>query len=435
MVKKFSIVSLGCPKNLTDAEEISSLASSSGYRLSTDEKVEVAVINTCAFLKSAVKESESVIEEYVNLKKKGMIKKVIVTGCLVERARWKILEKYPEIDAVIGISSLGMLKEALSGQSFILGHEKKLFTHSRLLLTKKHSVYLKISDGCDNRCSYCAIPSIRGPLRSKPLEAVVSEARALLENGAVEISLIAQDLTAYGMDIYGRPMLKELLKKLSGIKKTKWLRLMYVYPDLLDRELLEIIKDSGNICHYLEMPLQHISDQILKRMNRRSREKTIREKISLARKIIPDIAIRSTFIVGFPGESQRDFSRLLSFVKEAEFENLAVFKYSREKGTAAWHMGETVPALIKNERYKSIISAQSAVVERRNRAIVGREYLILADSQLSGRSYADAPEIDGRIETNFIMKTGEFYRVKITGADGYIREAEPAGKSALKRNV
>lgn len=434
MVKKFSIVSLGCPKNLTDAEEISSLMSSSGYRLSMDERVEIAVINTCAFLKSAVKESEGVIEEYINLKKKGLIKKIIVTGCLVERARWEILEKYPEIDAVVGISSLGMLKEALSGQSFILGHEKKLFTSSRLLLTKKHSVYLKISDGCDNRCAYCAIPSIRGPLRSKPAESVIQEAAALAERGAVEISLIAQDLTAYGRDIYGRPMLGELLKKLSRIKKIKWFRLMYVYPDLLDRELLEIIKDSGNICHYLEMPLQHISDHILERMNRRSREKTIREKISLARKIIPDIAIRSTFIVGFPGESRRDFSRLLSFVKEAEFENLAVFKYSREKGTAAWNMGETVPASLKNERYKNILNAQSAVVDRRNMTLLGREASILADSQFSGRTYADAPEIDGRIETDFNMKSGEFYRVKITGAEGYIRKAVTAEKSAHKCN-
>ncbi len=430
-MKKFRLVSLGCPKNLTDSEEISSFFHSKGYKLVNEGFSQFAIINTCAFLKSAVKESKSVIEEYLELKRKGIVKKLIVAGCLVEREKEKILEEYPQIDAVIGVSSLDMIDEVISGKSYILKHPDVMKSRSRLLLTKSHSVYLKVADGCDNRCSYCTIPYIRGPLRSKSIEDVFQEAMSLSENGAVEISLIAQDLTAYGRDIYRSPALKELLKKLSLIKKTRWFRLMYMYPDLIDRELLEMIKNSENICHYLEMPLQHISDNVLKKMNRRSSEKTIRSKIELIRKILPELAIRTTFITGFPQETEKDFLKLLSFVKEYKFENMAVFKYSREKGTNAYSLEGQLPAKIKNERYNRLLIAQSECVDNRNKSLIGKEFEILADSQFIGRRYADAPEIDGQVKTNFPMTSGKFYKVRITEAIGYhLQGDEKRRKSA-----
>lgn len=429
-MKKFRLVSLGCPKNLTDSEEISSFFHLKGYRLVNEGKAQIAVINTCAFLNSAVRESRSVIEEYIDLKRKGIVKKLIVAGCLVEREKEKILKEYPQIDAVIGVSSLDMIDEVISGKSYILKHPDAIKSRSRLLLTKSHSVYLKIADGCDNRCSYCVIPYIRGPLRSKTIEDIFHEAEVLSENGAVEISLIAQDLTAYGRDVYGKPSLKELLKKLSSIRKVRWFRLMYLYPDLIDRELLEIIKDSENICHYLEMPLQHISDNVLKRMNRRSSEKSIRSKVDLIRKILPKVAIRTTFITGFPHESEKDFMKLLSFVREYKFENMAVFKYSREKGTKAWSFDGQLSPETKNERYNALLDAQAECVDDRNRHLIGKEFEILADSQFIGRRYADAPEIDGQVKTDFPMIAGKFYKAKIIEAMGYHLRGKMANQKA-----
>ncbi len=421
-MKKFSLISLGCPKNLTDSEEISAKLAALGYELSGGGKSDVCVINTCAFLKSAVMESEKHIKEQIELKKKGLIKKIIVAGCLAERYREKVLEKYPQVDSIVGTSSIDHISYALKGDSFVLPHGK-LHSQDRFLLTKRHSAYLKIADGCNNRCAYCAIPYIRGPLRSKPLDEVLREAESLIENGAVEISLIAQDITAYGMDVSGKSQLKTLLRKMSKIKKLKWLRLMYVYPEGIDEEFLNIIRDSANICHYLEMPIQHISSDVLKRMNRRSDEKSIKNKIDLIRKIVPDMALRSTFITGFPGESEKDFKKLLSFIENYKFNSLAVFPYSREKGTPAYGFKDQLPASMKKARAKELLSAQARVVDEYNKKLISREVELLADSEYSARAFWQAPDIDGYVETDFKMKTGEFYKAKIISAAGYTRFA------------
>lgn len=425
-MKKYQLISLGCPKNLTDAEELAWHLDSLGYALSSSGNTDIAVINTCAFLKSAVKESEGVIEKYIALKKRGKVGKIIISGCLVEREREKLLEKYPEVDAIVGISSLSQIINSIKkNESYILPHSGRFQGGNRLRLTLPHSAYLKIADGCDNRCSYCTIPAIRGGLRSKPEARIVSEAASLARSGAVEISLIAQDTAVYGTDLYGRPALKNLLKKLSKMKGVKWLRLMYMYPDGIDRELLNLIKDSDNICHYLEMPLQHISDPVLKRMNRRSSEKEIRKKLELIKKYVPDMAVRTTFIAGFPGETEKDFKKLLSFVKEAQFNNLAVFKYSREKGTPAFDYPEQVNANLKAERYAGLLRAQSSVVDGMNSGLIGREMEILMDSPKTGRTYMDAPDIDGSVEVKGgDFKPGDFVKARITEALGYRRKAE-----------
>jgi len=420
-VKKFNIISLGCPKNLVDSEEISYKISKLGYELTLSENSDISIINTCAFLKSAVKESEKIIENQIKLKKEGKIKKIIVCGCLIEREKEKLLKKYPEIDLIIGINSINELEKAIKNRESLILPSSDLYSQNRLRLTLKHSAYLKISDGCDNNCSYCLIPAIRGKLRSKTIEILIKEAIALADSGVKELNIIAQDITSYGIDIYKKPALKDLLKKLIKIKKIKWIRLMYIYPDRIDRELLEIIKDS-NICHYLEMPLQHISDNVLKKMNRISSEKIIREKIELIKKIIPDMAIRTTFIVGFPGESEKDFNKLINFVKDIKFNNLAVFKYSREKGTKAFDLNNQISSKIKNFRYRELLKTHAEVVDKINKDLIGKDFEILMDNENIGRAYFDAPDIDGYISFEDKKVPGTFLKAKIIEAKGYHRK-------------
>lgn len=427
-MKKYRLISLGCPKNLTDAEEIAWRLDSAGYSLSEDENSEIVVINTCAFLRSAARESEGEIENCLAMKRAGKVKKIIVSGCLVEREKEKLLEKYPEIDGVIGVSSISRITDSLAGrESYILPHVETLDSPGRARLTLTHSAYLKIADGCDNRCSYCTIPSIRGPFRSKPLGKVAEEASALAASGAKEISLIAQDTSAYGRDTYGRPALKKLVGKLSRMKNIKWLRLMYMYPDGIDSELLRLMRDSENFCRYLEMPLQHFSDGVLRRMNRRYTGGEARRKLELVKKYLPEMAVRTTFIAGFPGETEKDFRKLEAFVREGFFTSLAVFRYSREKGTPAFSYPGQIPAPVRKERYLRLLSAQASVVDGLNRKLAGKEFEILMDSAECGRTYMDAPDIDGRVEMvggNF--RPGEFVRARITQARGYVRKAAPS---------
>ncbi len=432
---KVFIISLGCPKNLTDAEVMAGHLAASGFELTTDEsEADVVLINTCAFLNSAVKESETVIKRFITLKKRGKISKIAVTGCLVEREKKQLLDRFPQVDAVVGINALDSVGSALNSKNnFILPATLPLTAPKlKVRLTAPHSAYLKIADGCDNRCSYCAIPVIRGPFRSKPLEEVVGEAGKLAASGAREISLIAQDTTSYGMDIYGRPMLYELLKKLLKLNGVSWLRLMYVYPEKLSLELLKLMRDEGKICRYLDMPLQHISDNVLKRMNRRSTEKSIRARIASIKKFMPDIAFRTNFIVGFPGETEKDFDKLRAFVAETGFDNVGVFAYSREPGTPAAAYPDQVLEKVKIERMNDLISVQSRVVDRINAGLTGKTVKVLMDSGDFGRTFRDAPEIDGKVKVNLKPpatsrkrrpqpKTGELIEVKITGASGYLR--------------
>jgi ribosomal protein S12 methylthiotransferase len=293
-------------------------------------------------------------------------------------------------------------------------------------LTAPHSAYLKIADGCGNRCAYCLIPSLRGPFRSKPFESVLQEAARLAESGAVEISLIAQDTTSYGQDLYGRPRLAGLLKELVKIQGVRWWRLMYVYPERVSKELIGVMKANRSVVRYLDMPLQHISDPVLRRMNRSSTSASIKAKIEELRRAMPDIALRTNFIVGFPGETAEDFEELAAFVKEARFSGVGVFKYSREKGTPAADMPDQVPERIKTERAEALVRVQSEVVDGINAALKGKTVEVLMDSPKFGRTYRDAPDIDGHVEVEVPEgsrppKAGDIVKARITGAAGYLR--------------
>ncbi len=437
---KLFIVSLGCPKNLSDAEVMAGELAAAGWELTGDEVgADAALVNTCAFLGSAVKESEDEIRRLLSLKARGKLSKVMVTGCLVEREKEELSARFPGIDALVGVHALSKAAKAIEeGRNYILPGEGPLSSpRLKTRLTAPHSAYLKVADGCDNRCAYCLIPSIRGPFRSKPVEALAEEARNLAASGAVEISLIAQDTTSYGKDLYGRPRLAWLLNELLLIKDVKLWRLMYVYPERLTKEVIEIMRSNKSICRYVDMPLQHVSDRILKRMNRSSSEKSIKDKIAELRKAMPEIAIRTNFIVGFPGESQEDFNRLLGFVKKGRLDSVGVFKYSREPGTTAAGFPGQVPEEVKEERAQALISAQSRVLDGLNAELIGKKMDILMDSPVFGRSYREAPEIDGRVEVENLngarpLKAGDLVKARITGATGYLRRAAviPAIKSA-----
>ena len=425
---KLFIVSLGCPKNLADAEVMAGELAAAGWTLTADEEgADAALINTCAFLGSAVEESEGEIRRLLKLKARGKLSKVLVAGCLVEREKEALMARFPGLDALVGINALSKAAEAVKlGKNYILPSEGLLASpRLKARLTAPHSAYLKIADGCDNRCAYCLIPSIRGGFRSKPVEAVAEEARNLAKSGAVEISLIAQDTTSYGMDLYGRPRLAWLLNTLLRIESVKWWRLMYAYPERLTPEVIEIMRSNKSMCRYVDLPLQHISDRVLKRMNRASTERSIKAKIAELRKAMPNIAIRTNFIVGFPGETQEDFNRLLSFVKKARFDNLGVFKYSREPGTTAAGFPGQVPEDVKEERAEALIGAQSGAIDVINAGLKGKNIEVLMDSPRFGRTYRDAPEIDGRVEVDadgkHTPKAGDLVKVRITEAAGYLR--------------
>ena len=429
---KLFIVSLGCPKNLSDAEVMAGELTSAGWELTGDEAgADAALVNTCAFLGSAVKESEDEIKRLLSLKARGKLSKVMVAGCLVEREKEKLSARFPGLDALVGIHALSKAAKAIEeGKNYILPGEGPLSSpRLKARLTAPHSAYLKIADGCDNRCAYCLIPSIRGPFRSKPVEALAEEARNLAASGAVEISLIAQDTTNYGKDLYGRPRLAWLLNELLLIKSVKWWRLMYVYPERLTSEVIEVMRANKSVCRYVDMPLQHVSDRILKRMNRASTEKSIKTKIAELRRAMPDIAIRTNFIVGFPGETNEDFSRLLGFVKKARLDSVGVFKYSKEPGTPAAGFPGQVPEDVKEERAQALISAQSRVLDSVNADLKGKKLEVLMDSPLFGRSHREAPEIDGRVEVEQPkggrpLKAGDLVKVRITGATGYLRRGK-----------
>jgi ribosomal protein S12 methylthiotransferase len=397
---KLFIVSLGCPKNLADAEVMAGELAAAGWQLTDEEEgADAALINTCAFLGSAVEESEGEIRRLLALKARGKLAKVLVAGCLVEREKEGLMARFPGLDALVGIHALSKAAEAVkSGKNYILPAHGLQAPRLKTRLTAPHSAYLKIADGCDNRCAYCLIPSIRGAFRSKPVEALAGEARNLAASGAVEISLIAQDTTSYGTDLYGRPRLKWLLDELLLIKSVRRWRLMYVYPERLTSEVIEVMRSSKSVCRYLDMPLQHISDRMLKRMNRASTEKSIKAKIAELRRAMPDIAIRTNFIAGFPGESQEDFSRLLAFVKKTRFDNVGVFKYSQEPGTPAAGFPGQVPEEVKEERAQALIGAQSRVVDFINSGLIDKNIEVMMDSPGLGRTNRDAPEIDGRVE-------------------------------------
>lgn len=426
---KIFIISLGCPKNLTDTEEMMGLLVSKGHELSSSlEDADAVLLNTCAFIKPAVEESEAEIRRLIALKKKKVIKKIAVAGCLVEREKERLLRKFPQIDALTGVASMDKVADMLeSGGTAIKPHSRKLYCAPlRVGATMPHSAYLKIADGCDNKCTFCTIPSLRGPYRSKPREAVLAEAAALVKAGAREISLVAQDTTSYGKDLYGKPVLDRLLRGLCKIRGLRWVRIMYAYPELVDEKLVRLIAGEEKICKYLDMPLQHYSSEVLRRMGRGLSEEDIDAKLSMIRRLCPDMAVRTNFIVGFPGETAADFEKLRSFVERAGLSSAGVFEYSLEAGTPAARLGGRVPSRTAALRAGKLIEAQSIAVDAFNAGLLGKTVQVLLDSPSLGRTQMDAPDIDGSVEVSSkrALKAGDIVRVKLTAALGYNRKGK-----------
>ncbi|WP_424245742.1 ribosomal protein S12 methylthiotransferase [Elusimicrobium posterum] len=428
-MNKIFTISLGCPKNLTDTEEMLGHLLKNKQQLVFDEaEADTVLLNTCAFIEPARKEAKYEIKRLSALKKKGKIKQIIVAGCLPQKEGAALTKQYPLVDAFITLADIDKINSYIKKpkHSFCSAPDIINSPLYKLQLTAPHSAYLKVADGCNNCCAYCTIPSIRGPYRSKPIEQVVEEAKALAANGAKEISLIAQDTTAYGKDLYGKSELVKLLKELVKIKGIKWLRIMYAYPETVTEELLNFIAKNKKMCRYLDMPLQHISEPVLKAMNRRSGEKEIKEKIKMIRRIVPDMALRTNFIAGFPGETEEDFKTLLNFVKKTAFDNVGVFAYSKEAGTTAAKMKNQIPQEIKEQRVSALISAQSRTLDKLNKSLIGKVVEVLMDTPAIARGASDAPDIDGSITVTSKkpLKSGSFVKVKIVSAHGYQRLAE-----------
>ena len=422
------MVSLGCPKNQVDAEQMLGVLSGSGFEITSDQgEADVIVVNTCGFIESAKEESIDAILDAAKMKNRGRCAKVIVTGCLAQRYKGELLKELPEADAVIGTGEIARIgeicKQALSGAERVLDVSTPTLVYGlpRVSTTPRHYRYLKIAEGCNNRCSYCAIPIIRGNFKSRPYESILEEARRLASEGAKELILLAQDSTAYRD---GEANLPLLLKALTRIRGIEWVRLMYAYPGRISKALMAVMAEEEKICNYLDIPVQHFDDKVLAAMNRRGTSEDIRKTIEQLRKRVPGIALRTSLIVGFPGESEAAFKRLLSFIKETEFEHLGVFPYSAEEGTAACGLKAQVPAETAADRLDRIMKAQAKISLKKNRALIGSRQRVLIDGMedlaLIGRLQGQAPEIDGVVylsETE--AEPGEFVGVTITDASEY----------------
>ncbi len=425
---KISMVSLGCPKNQVDAEMMLHLLKEAGFELSSEEaKADAIIINTCGFIEEAKKEAIENILEAARYKTEGNCKAIIVTGCLAERYKDDVTEEIPEVDVCVGIGKnkdiAEIVKNALNGKfgnAFGQKYELNLNT-PRILGGVPYSTYLKISDGCDNCCTYCAIPKIRGRMRSRTIEECVNEARRLAESGVKELTVIAQDTTAYGTDIYGEPKLCELLKELCKIEGLHWIRTLYTYPERISDELLDLIKKEKKLVKYLDIPIQHSNSEILRKMNRKGDNKSLRELINGIRTKIPEITIRTTLITGFPGETEEQFCELHEFVSEMEFDRLGCFPYSAEEDTVAANMPDQIDEQTKVDRMEHIMETQMTVSANKNKKKCGETVEVLIEGYddyikcYFGRSEADAPEIDGKVF--FIakrpLKIGDFVKVKI----------------------
>ncbi|MBA7567173.1 30S ribosomal protein S12 methylthiotransferase RimO [Candidatus Atribacteria bacterium 1244-E10-H5-B2] len=437
---RIGIKSLGCPKNFVDTEVICGKLREKGYQIS--EKIDnsdIVIINTCSFIRDAVEESIEEILSLVKLKKEGKIKHIIVTGCLPQRYKDdNFYQELPEVDAFLGVGDLlvvdNVIKRVLQGEQIykVSSEPKFLYNHNtpRTILTPQHYAYIKISEGCQNNCSYCLIPKIRGNHRSRRMEDIIEEVKLISKKQNLsEIILIGQDTTLYGTDLYGEYRLAELLKKLSllEINNLKWIRLLYTHPTHYNDELIEVIASYPKICAYLDLPLQHISDKILKRMNRPVEKNYVISLINKLRDRIPNLSLRTTFMVGFPGETDKDFEELLSFVKEFRFERLGAFVFSREEGTPAYDFPQQIPMRIKKERLKELMLTQQSISEEINSSYIGKVIEVLIDEIKSGkakiaigRTKGDAPEIDGKVVVRTDKaQVGKFVKVKVTKASEY----------------
>ena len=428
---KFSLISLGCPKNLTNSEEFSARLIAKGHELLlSPEGADVLIINTCGFIASAVEEAENAIRQALELKKNGLVKRVAVTGCLVERYKEKILTDFPDTDLVFSIAGQETIEETLQHSGLLLAPLPKTLylPQYKMSLTAPHTAYLKVADGCNNRCAYCTIPFLRGPYRSKPMQDILREADLMAQHGVKEISLIAQDTTSYGQDLYGTPQLTQLLEKLLQNRRIKRLRIMYGYPHRVTEQLAELMAATPRIFHYIDIPLQHIADPVLKRMNRHCDGAQIRRTLDMLKKKVKDISLRTNFIVGFPGETETDFKELVQFVQEYEFDNMGVFEFFREEGTAAYALPNQIAPDVKQERRLRLEEVQSRVVDRINKRLLGTTLEAISDGETFGRTYKDAPDIDGQVTFSRPVAPGRIFKAKVLQTDGYKRILEPLSK-------
>lgn len=423
---KVGFISLGCSKNLVDTEKAIALFKENNYEIvNNQEEAEIIVVNTCGFIESAKEEAISTILEMAEYKKKKC-KYLIVMGCLAQRYKEELQKIMPEVDLYIKYSEYDSFWKQVSElieKDNVQKKEYNLYDYTnRIITTGNHYAYLKIADGCSNRCTYCAIPYIRGPQVSRTIEDVLEEANRLAEKGYKEIILIAQDTTKYGTDIYGEPKLAELLTKLTKIEKIQWIRFLYAYPETITDELIKIVKENKKICKYFDIPIQHISDSVLKRMNRKSNGKSIRELIQKLRKEIPEVVIRTTVMVGFPGETQEDFEELYHFMEQAKFDKLGCFAYSKEEGTPAEKIKQQVHPMTKKSRYRKIMELQQKISKQNLENQIGKEVEVLIEDisfdqqYYIGRSDKDVPEIDGQVyikNKDNTLKIGEFAKVKV----------------------
>ncbi len=431
---KIGMISLGCPKNQVDAERMLAQLDKNEFEIADCyDGVDAVIINTCGFIDAAKQEAIENILEMAELKAEGVVKKIIVTGCLAERHKEEIFNEMPEVDAVIGIGAEGriaeLVKKAIDGERIfdMPCNEELPLAGERLLTTPEYWSYLKIADGCSNRCTYCAIPSIRGNFRSVEFETLVEEAKALAQAGTKELILIAQDTTNYGIDLYGKLRLPELLDALCEIDGIEWIRMLYCYPDKITDELLETMARQPKVLHYIDLPLQHADDNILKAMNRRGDGAFLRNTVNRIREALPDAVIRTTFIVGFPGEGEKEFENLEVFVNEIEFDRLGCFAFSPQEGTPAYDMENQVEEDIKLRRGEIIMQDQLEIVTLKNEERIGKIYKVLVEDydgysdSYKGRTYMDAPEIDGCISftTNASYENGDFAEVVIIGVNDY----------------
>lgn len=432
---KILFISLGCDKNLADSEEMLGLLTAGGHEITDDEtQADAIVINTCCFIKDAKEESVETILEMAEYKKKGSCHALIVTGCMAQRYQKEIIEEVPEVDAVLGTTSYGdivkALEEAVAGNHFEEFRDIDYLPDTgskRVLTTGGHFGYLKIAEGCDKHCTYCIIPKLRGKFRSVPMERLIAQAEDMAEQGVKELILVAQETTIYGKDLYGKKSLHILLKKLCEIRGIRWIRILYCYPEEIYDELIETIRDEKKICHYLDIPIQHASDRILKRMGRRTSKQELIDIVGKLRKEISDIVLRTTLITGFPGETEEDHEELKEFVDEMEFDRLGVFTYSPEENTPAAEMADQVPEEVKEERRDELMELQQEISYDRGQDRIGQELLVMIEGKVAdesayiGRTYGDAPKVDGYIfvQTGELLMTGDFAKVRVTGALEY----------------
>lgn len=432
---KILFVSLGCDKNLVDTEMMLGMLREKGYDFTDDEtEADIVVVNTCCFIGDAKEESINTLLEMAQLRKEGKIRALLAAGCLAQRYREEIQKEIPEVDAILGTMAIEEIaetvEEVLAGRS--RNHYRELnsapaMVRDRVVTTGGHFAYLKIAEGCNKRCTYCIIPKVRGDYRSVPMEELVAQAEKLAEGGVKELILVAQETTLYGVDLYGEKRLPVLLHELAGIKDIRWIRILYCYPEEITDELIEAIATEPKVCHYLDIPIQHAADNVLRRMGRRTNEEELRGRIEKLRERIPDICLRTTLISGFPGETQEDFEELYRFVNEMEFDRLGVFPYSQEEDTAAAEMPDQIAEEVKESRRDELMELQQAIAFEKAEEMVGKVLDVIIEGKVAeedvyvARTYRDAPNVDGYLFLNTAasLMTGDFVKALVTDSNEY----------------